>query len=164
MQPADRAEMARILVSLAEMKPGGKITPEALELWYSAMSAWTIEEFRAAAQHLMLHEEYFPNPWHFQQLRKAQRMTPGEGWAIALQHVRSGAYHAGPAIPEVERTVQAMGGWKVIAWSSVDALPFLEKRFASHYDQLTDVAETRQELPQLAHDNPVLGLLAEMKK
>jgi hypothetical protein len=164
MTPNDRAEMARILVSLAEMKPGGKITPEALELWFAAMSTWSIEEFRAAAQHLMLHEEYFPNPWHFQQLRKAQRMTPGEAWAIALQHVRSGAYHAGPAVPEVERAVQALGGWKIIAWSSVDALPFLEKRFASHYDQLADVAETRQELPQLAQDNPVRGLIEAIGK
>lgn len=164
MQPGDRAEMARILVSLAEMKPGGKITPEALELWYSAMSSWSIEEFRAAAQHLMLHEEYFPNPWHFQQLRKAQRMTPGEGWAIALQHVRSGSYHAGPAIPEVERAVQALGGWKVIAWSSVDSLPFLEKRFASHFDQLADIADAREELPQLARDNPVRGLIENMGK
>jgi hypothetical protein len=91
-------------------------------------------------------------------------MTPGEAWAIALQHVRSGSYHAGPAIPEVERAVQALGGWKVIAWSSVDALPFLEKRFASHYDQLADVAETRQELPQLAHDNPVRGLIGDIGK
>ena len=164
MQPGDRAEMARILVSLAEIKPGGKITPEALELWYAAMSGWSIEEFRAAAQHLMLHEEYFPNPWHFQQLRKAQRMTSGEAWAIALQHVRSGSYHAGPAIPEVERAVQALGGWKVIAWSTVDALPFLEKRFAQHYDQLAEVAEVRQELPQLAHDNPVLALIGDLKK
>lgn len=164
MQPADRAEMARILVSLAEMKPGGKITPEALELWYSAMSSWSIEEFRAAAHHLMLHEEYFPNPWHFAQLRKAQRMTSGEAWAIALQHVRAGAYHAGPAIPEVERAVQGLGGWKVIAWSSVDALPFLEKRFASHYDQLADVTDARQELPQLAHDNPVRGLIGTIGK
>lgn len=164
MQPADRAEMARILVSLAEIKPNGKITPEALELWYSAMSSWSIEEFRAAAQHLMLHEEYFPNPWHFQQLRKAQRMTPGEAWAIALQHVRSGAYHAGPAIPEVERTVKALGGWKVLAWSTVDSLPFLEKRFASHYDQLADVADAREELPQLAHDNPVRGLIGKVAK
>ena len=164
MQPADRAEMARILVSLAEVKPGGKITPESLELWYSAMSAWSIEEFRAAAQYLMLHEEYFPNPWHFQQLRKAQRMTPGEAWTIALQHVKSGAYHAGPAIPEVERAVQALGGWKIIAWSTIDALPFTEKRFALHYEQLADVAETRQELPALAHDNPVRALIGTIRK
>lgn len=156
--------MARILVSLAEVKPGGKITPESLELWYSAMSAWAIEEFRAAAQYLMLHEEYFPNPWHFQQLRKAQRMTPGEAWVIALQHVKSGAYHAGPAIPEVERAVQALGGWKIIAWSTIDALPFTEKRFALHYEQLADVAETRQELPALAHDNPVRALIGTIRK
>lgn len=164
MQPGDRAEMARILVSLAEIKPGGKITPEALELWYAAMSGWSIEEFRAAAQHLMLHEEYFPNPWHFQQLRKAQRMTSGEAWTIALQHVRSGTYHSSSATPEIERAVRALGGWKVIAWSTVDALPFLEKRFAQHYDQLAEVAEVRQELPQLAHDNPVLALIGDLKK
>ena len=164
MQPGDREEMARILVSLAEMKPGGKITAESLELWFQAMHRWSIEEFRAAAQHLMLHEEYFPNPWHFEQLRKAQRMTSGEAWAIALQHVRSGGYHNAKTEPEVERAVAAMGGWKVIAWSSVDSLPFLEKRFAAHYDQLADVAEVREQVSSLSHDNPVKGLLAGIAK
>lgn len=164
MQPGDREEMARILVSLAEMKPGAKITAESLELWFQAMQGWSIEEFRAAAQHLMLSEEYFPNPWHFAQLRKAQRMTSGEAWAIALQHVRSGNYHNAPSHPEVERAVTAMGGWKIIAWSTVDSLPFLEKRFAAHFDQLADVAQVREHVPALSNDNPVKGLLAGIAK
>ena len=162
MQESDRAEMARILVSLAEIKPGAKITPAGLELWFSSMADWTIEEFRDAAAHLMRHEQFFPNPWHFQQLRKqANTRTAGEAWAEALDHVRKGRHHHGvKASPDVERAVAAIGGWRAIGHTPEDELRFVEQRFSKHFAEIRDAVDVREEVPALAHDNPVRNLLS----
>ena len=149
MQQADKPEMVRILVGLAEMKPGGKITPEALDLWFLSLADWTLDEFRAAAVHLMKHAEFFPNPFHFEQLRKANRMTAGEAWAAAVQHAR-GAWRSGPAVPEVERAVQAIGGWMVLAHANIDSLQFIERRFTDAFADLETAVATREALPQIA--------------
>jgi hypothetical protein len=148
MQLEDRPEMARILVGLSQIKPGGKITPEALDIWWLAMQGWPIEEFRAAAIHLARSVEFFPSPWHFEQLRKAGGMTAGEAWAIALEHAK-GSYRAGPTVPQVERAVAAMGGWQVIARSNLDGLPFLERRFAEHFSEIESREDVREALPAI---------------
>jgi hypothetical protein len=166
MQHSDRAEMARILVALAELKPGGKITPEALDMWFGALTDWTIAEFRQAAQRLTLTEQFFPNPWHFQQLRQAaNRVTPGEAWALALEHVRKGHHRDGPAAPaDVDRAVRAIGGWQIIGHATDEDLRFLERRFTANYSEIREATDVREELPALARDNPVKALLAGMRR
>ena len=160
----DRPEMARILVSLAEIKPGAKITPAGLELWFAAMADWTIDEFREAAAHLMRHEEFFPNPWHFEQLRKqANAVTAGEAWAAALEHVRQGRHHyGGKSTPEIERAVRAIGGWRILGHTPEDELRHVERRFAQHFAEISEAADVREDLPALAADNPVRAVIGRL--
>lgn len=164
MLESDKPEMARILIALAEIKPGGKITPAALDLWFSAMADWTLAEFREAAGRLMRSEQFFPNPWHFEQLRKqAGAMTAGEAWAAALEHVRRGRHHyGGKAAPEIERAVRAIGGWRVLGHTPEDELRHVERRFAQHFAEISEAADVREDLPALAADNPVRAVIGRL--
>lgn len=146
MQSADRVEFARILTGLAAIKPNSKLTPEALEIWWNAMNDWTLEDFRSAASHLARSVEFMPSPFHFEQLRKAHEMTAGEAWAIAVDHAR-GAYRSVAAPTQVERTVRAMGGWQILAFSNTEALHFLERRFVQTFKELDNATDQRAALP-----------------
>src|SRR5690349_13020064 len=75
MQPADRKKFIEVLTGLAAMKPGGKLTPESIELFWNAMQDWALEDFVAAANHLARSHEFMPNPYHFEQLRRAGELT-----------------------------------------------------------------------------------------
>lgn len=163
MQPTDKPKFLAVLNGLAAIKPGAKITPESLDLYWSAMSAWTIEDFTAAANQLARTHEFFPNPYHFEQLRKAGRMTAGEAWAKVLEYARHGGFSvwdsgppseddpsARPADPRIDAAVRAIGGYSAIAMSKTDQTPFLERRFAEHYDSISEVEDVRVAVPCLA--------------
>jgi hypothetical protein len=164
MQPNDKPQFLAVLNGLAAIKPGAKITTEGLNLWWSAFENWTIEEFREAAAHLAKSSEFMPNPYHFEQLRKAGRMTSGEAWAKVLEYVRGGGYHQWdcglptwnkdhPQLtdPLILAAVRAIGGFDAIAMSKTDQTPFLERRFAEHYDAISDVEDVRESVPRIAN-------------
>lgn len=157
MEPSEKAEMARVLVGLAQIKPGGKITQESLDIWWLAMQDWSLDEFREAATHLAKTVEFFPSPYHFEQLRQSKSMTAGEAWAVALKHA-AGAWRAGPSVPEIERAVASMGGWRSIAMASTDSLAFVEKRFIDAFKELTERTESREALMALPGSNQPKGL------
>jgi hypothetical protein len=158
MLPADRKDFLKILNGLAAIKPGAKLIPEALEMWWAAMEAWSLDEFKQAASHLARSIEFMPSPYHFEQLRKAGRSTPGEAWASVLRYVRNDWSPLGPIVnggtPEpqdelVKRTVAAVGGYRAIAQSNTESTHFLERRFCEHYESIQDAHEVREALPQL---------------
>lgn len=120
-----------------------------LDAYWLALRDWPLAEFEQAAGHLMRSARFMPRPADFTDLRKAARMTSSEAFAVALQHGR-GAWRAGPAVPEVERAVQGIGGWLLIAHATTDNLRFLERRFADAYAELEGRDEIRDALPQIA--------------
>lgn len=151
MTPADKPEFVKIIVGLAALKPGKPLTDEGVVLFWSAMQDWSIEEFRAAANHLAKSVEFMPNPYHFEQLRKASEPTPGEAWA----QVRGKLKHIGPhdrvsISPRIDRVVAAMGGYHALAMSNSDAMPFREKRFAELWEEMGEADEIRAALPSVA--------------
>lgn len=151
MLPADRTEMVRTLVGLSTIKPGSKLTPEGLDVWWMAMQHWALDEFKQAAAHLARTAEFMPSPFHFEQLRKAGRPTAGEAFAVAVSHAASGNWRTGGCgRPDVDRAVQAIGGYVQIAMSDEDKLHFLERRFADHYEAMTDAEDTREAVPLIA--------------
>jgi hypothetical protein len=157
MLPAEKPEMVRILAGLATIKPGAKLTPEAYEVWWMAMQHWPLDEFKAAAAHLARTSEFMPSPYHFEQLRKANRPTSGEAFAEAVQHAASGAWRAGgTGDPLIDQAVRALGGFRVIAMCEEDKLPFLERRFAEHFESITDAEVVRYSLPDLTPDRPAI--------
>lgn len=163
MQPHDRREFLEILNGLAAIKPGGKIAKEALSIWWGAMQNWTLEEFRAAANHLASAVEFMPSPYHFAQLRKAGRLTAAEAWerarkACGTAIVCGQVTHNGTCDDVlIDAAVRGIGGYGVIAMTDTDKLPFLERRFAEHYATLEDATDTREALPQLTSGAPRLS-------
>ncbi|MCP5328572.1 MAG: hypothetical protein H7A18_09530 [Sinobacteraceae bacterium] len=145
-----------MLNGLAAIKPGAKLTPEALDVWWAAMRGWSLAEFREAAAHLAKSVEFMPSPFHFEQLRKASRPTTAEAFAIARRASR-GANQCGRITnnvssgdPIIDKAVDGFGGYGVIAMCDSDKLHFLERRFAEHYETAQDTEEVRAALPNLA--------------
>ena len=150
MLPPEKPEFLKILNGLASIKPGAKLSPEGLSVWWLALREWTLEEFRAAASHLAKSVEFMPSPFHFERLRYATRPTAGEAFAKAVKHAASSAYREGMlGEPVTDAAVSALGGYRVIAMCDVDKLPFLERRFCEHYEAIQDAQEVRDELPML---------------
>lgn len=153
MHPTDRSEFVRVLNGLAAIK-GKDLTPEALSLWWSAMLRWSIEDFKAAASHLVSACQFMPSPYDFEQLRKAGEPTPGEAW----ERVLSGA-RLEPG-SRTERAARIVGGQYAIRHANVEKdLPFIERRFKEAYEDLSDVDHVREALPQIACADEVKRLV-----
>lgn len=157
MKPSDREKFLEIVVGFAELK-GKQLSAPALELYWNAMQAWSIEDFNAAAAHLISTCKFMPTPADFHQLRKAGRMTAGEAWAMAKsswwtgnRNVVTGEYSGSSSGDDlVDLTVRMIGGYTVLARSTDEQLGFLERRFCEHYEALEDRVEAREAVPQIA--------------
>jgi hypothetical protein len=148
MQADDFTRFRAVLAGLSKVYER-ELDGPLLDAYWLALRDWPLAEFEQAAGHLLAHSRFMPRPTDFTDLRKAGRMTAGEAWAAALQHAR-GAWRAGPAVPEVERAVQAIGGWPVIAGAYADSLQFLERRFVDAFRELEQRVEIREQLPAIA--------------
>jgi hypothetical protein len=153
MKPTDRKAFLEVVVGFAELK-GKQLSAPALELYWRAMQGWELAAFRAAAEQLIRTCEFMPTPKDFEDLRKAGELTAGEAWAMVLDHVRSGFYRDVPEIfadqPRIEAAVRAIGGFNAIAMSRTDQTPFLERRFAEHYEAISEREDIREAVPQIA--------------
>ena len=151
MKNEDRMAFVEVVVGFAELK-GKALSGPALELYWRAMEHWDLEDFRTAAAQLLRTCEFMPTPADFEKLRKAGRNTAGEAFHEAVQWCASSAYRNGPhPDPIVNACVRAIGGYQVIAMAEADRLPFLERRFAEHFEHISDAMDTREEVPQLAY-------------
>ena len=167
MRTIDKPEFVRILMGLSSIKPGKPMTPEGLDMYWAAMrQEWGIGEFREAAGHLAGTCEFMPNPYHFEQLRKAARPTAGEAWSTVLGWAASGSYRDCDSCgdPIIDRAVKAMGGYRAIAMHDEDKQHFAERRFADHYESMQDADTVRNALPFITRPalngpQPVAGLL-----
>lgn len=159
MTPQDRKAFIEVVIGFAELK-GKQLSAPALELYWRSLQHWPLEEFKVAAEHLLRTCEFMPLPKDFEMLRKAGRPTAGESWAAVLEFVRS-SYSPnfptrlpvrGPlADPLVQRAVNAVGGFRAVAMSDVNATQFLEKRFCEHFETVQDCDDVRVALPQIAY-------------
>lgn len=166
MQNSDKPQFLAVLNGLASVKPGAKLTPESLDVWWASFADWTIEEFRSAAAHLAKSQEFFPNPFHFEQLRKATRLAAGEAFHKAMQIARhcSRYERATSGDPVIDAAAQACGGYFAMGMQETEKLGFLERRFAEHYSAIEDREETRQALPQLAGSFGLAKLVNDLEK
>lgn len=133
-----------------------------LDAYWLALTDWELPEFEAAAARLMKTEEFLPKPVAFNNLRKAGRPTGGEAWTRVLDYARHGYSANGlpwlksnspePDDPLIRRAVAAIGGYGAIAMSDTSKTSFLERRFCEHFEQMQDVEETREAVPEIAFD------------
>lgn len=144
MHPTDRTEFVRVLNGLAAIK-GKDLTPEALSLWWAAMSRWSLEDFKAAASHLVTSCQFMPSPYNFEQLKRAGDLTAGEAWELVLNGAK---LEPGS---RAERAARIVGGQYAIRHANVEKeLPFVARRFKEAYEELSDVDSVRQSVPQIA--------------
>ncbi len=160
MIESDKPMFVAALTELAMLKPGAKLTPEAYAAWWNAMQDWELDEFRSACARLRDSMEFMPNPFHFEQLRKAGRLTAGEAWARVREAARNG--ERCPNDSRVQMAVRALGGIDAIGRTNSDQMQFLERRFAEHYEQICDVSETRKAVPMLTQDRSMAKLLKQL--
>lgn len=161
MTDADEVGFVAALAELASLKPGANLTPQAYVAWWNSMRGdWTLDEFRAACAHLRDAMEFMPNPYHFNQLRKASRPTAGEAWNKAIASCRTAwtptGFRGGTSgDPLIDQAVRALGGYSKIAQCDDDSLHWLEKRFAEIYESMQDAEDVRGALPQIAGPSQV---------
>lgn len=156
MRPDDRKAFLEIVIGFAELK-GKQLSAPALELFWNAMQHWSIEDFRAAANHLVGTCQFMPTPKDFEALRRAQRPSADEAWLKArksLQWTVNGYVEAPGIDPLVAKTLRSIGGANALAMCDEDKLHFLERRFTQVYESLQDSGDTRAALPQLAGPRP----------
>jgi hypothetical protein len=154
VQPTDRVEFVTILNGLSLSKPGGaRLLPEALTMWWNSMQDWSIEDFRAAANHLARSVEFMPSQYHFDQLRKAGQPTSGEAFERARQIVRRlfpreyASHQSGDA--RLDAAVRACGGYEALAMCTTENIGYFERRFAEHFESISDAEAVREVLPDL---------------
>lgn len=163
MTPTDRQAFIEVVIGFAEIK-GRTLSVPALELYWRSLQHWPIDAFRAAAEQLVRTCKFMPGPDDFENLRKAGRATSGEAWERARKASGSAIQcgqvtHNGTCGDElIDRSVRAIGGYGAIAMCDTDKLPFLERRFAEHYEQIQGVEDVREAVPQVAYsgDRPKL--------
>ena len=164
MTPDDRKAFAEVIIGFAELK-GRKLSSASIELYWRSLQHWPIAAFRSAAEQLIRTCEFMPGPKDFEDLRKAGRPTPGEAWERARRAsgtaIQCGRItHNGTCGDElIDRAVRAIGGYGVIAMTDTDKLPFLERRFAEHYDAIRDADDVREAVPQIAYSQITSKLL-----
>lgn len=151
MQPNDRKPFLEIVVGLAELK-GKQLSAPGLELYWNAMQAWDLADFRRAANELVRTCTFMPNPSDFEALRKAAcELDTEQAWRMALAGVRTAytprGYTGGTSGNEaVDRAVRTIGGYGAIAMCDEGKLHFLERRFAEAYGTVTEKASAQAAL------------------
>jgi hypothetical protein len=151
MTPADLDRFGEAIRGLAAMH-GRDVTDSLVQLYWSRLKHWPLEEFLAAATHL-LGAQFMPKAHDFEQIRKASLPTAAEAWTKVLRHIE-GAYRTGRGLDDggvIDRAVESLGGYRSLAHRAQEYLPIDERRFAEHFDQLLDVMAVRQALPNLSN-------------
>lgn len=134
---------------------GSDIDRVTLDVYWLALSDWTLEEFEAAVAHLLRNSRFMPRPAEFNALKKAGKFTAAEAWDAILQHCK-GAYRDGTGIDNggpVDLAVRGIGGYRAIAMHDLDYLPILQRQFADRFAELEDVMAIRHSVPQLVDQN-----------
>lgn len=156
MLPTEREDFVKALNALATMKPGvAKLTREQIGIWWHAMEAWSLNDFKAACAHLVKSMEFMPSPYHFERLRRAGDLTGPEAWTMVLNGV---ALEPGSRIA---RAAAAVGGQYHVRHADLSRdVPHIQRRFLEAYEELSDVDFVRSALPQIAGDGARVALRA----
>lgn len=139
MKPDDKADFLRIMNGMAAVF-GGQITPEALDVWWSAFAGWSVHEFTHAASAAVTRCKFMPRPADLYEVRKASRPTPGEAWEIAGQ--------GKDVLADKAFSIATQG--RYFGHIQYDEHPWIQKRFLELYAQLVEVDDARSSAPQLA--------------
>lgn len=146
----DFDEFCEVVVGFAELK-GKQLSPAALKLYFRAVQSWDLQEFKAAAEHLLCTSEFMPTPKNFTDLRNAGKPTAHEAWETAFANCTSWRTGDSKAGELIDRVVRSIGGYRAIAMADQERdLPHIQRRFLEAYEDLSKVEPARQAVPQIA--------------
>ena len=154
MSPTDGQRFRDLLRGMARAL-GSDIDTVTLDVYWLALSDWTIAEFETAVAHLLRNSKFMPRPAEFTALKKAGKFTAAEAWDAVLEHCK-GAYRDGSGIDNggpVDMAVRGIGGYRAVAMHDLDYLPILQRQFADRFAELDDVMQIRDSVPQLVDQN-----------
>ena len=154
MNSSDRPEFVEILNGLAAIRRVD-LTKEVYEIWWRAMKDWSIGAFREAASYLLKNCQFMPTPYDFEQLRKESETSASEAWSLASQHADGNWRHGLLGDALIDRAVASLGGYRVIALTSMEKLGFIERRFKDTYNDLCCTDSVRKALPDLTEQDIV---------
>jgi hypothetical protein len=160
MQSTDFERFHALLIGMGELY-GKDISTPLLDAYWVSLRDWELADFESACGHLMAHATFMPRPAEFTALRQAGRETAGEIFAGIRRYIEYSPYGytlAANTPRAVAAAIRAMGGADAYAMCDVDKLPFLEKRFCQHYEEIIEHEETREELPKIAYGKDSLQL------
>ena len=160
MQATDFERFRVLMLGMGELY-GKEISGPLLDAYWVALRGWEIKDFEAGCAHLMGTATFMPRPADFTALRKAGRETAGEVFAGIRQYLRytPNGYLLQPGTPRaIANSILAMGGPNAYAMCDEEKLPFLERRFCEHYEQIRESEDTREAVPQIAYGDESLQL------
>lgn len=149
MIEADREQFAQVVMGMALLY-GQKPSLMSTEIFFDSMQDWDIRDFKVAAARLMKICEFMPRPKDFEKLKAAGKETAGEAFGTVRKWLKYSplGYTLEPGTPRnIAAAIQACGGANAIAMCTIEGLPFLEKRFTQHFNEISGVNETRAALP-----------------
>lgn len=161
MEATDKKAFAETINGMAAIY-SKQLSREQLTVYWNAIRDWDISAFQEAANHLMKTCEFFPKPYDFEQVRRLNRLSAYEAWNIAIAHASGGwrtSRYSGNN--DVDRAIHSIGGYEALAMAPESQHQFLSKRFVDAYENLTDMAETREALPSFS-ENVRIGGAASM--
>ncbi len=148
MKQSDFVRFREVLAGMSELYQRELSNP-LLDVYWMALKTWSLEDFQSAASHLMATATFMPRPSDFTSLKRSGEPTAGEAWAQVIEYVSNRS----KVIPNgrIERAVKSVGGFYAIGHANIEtSLPHIERRFKESYEELCDVEETRNQLPQIA--------------
>jgi hypothetical protein len=160
MQPSDLIEFTKTVNAMALMKKSG-VTADVMELWWGIFADWTLADFQAAAYRLLKTQTFMPQPNEFEALRRAGEQSAGEAFATVKHWAvySPNGYTLNAATPrKLLSAIAAMGGINAYMMADSDKLPFLEKRFCLHFEEIGERMDTRDALPQIAYGSEPLKI------
>lgn len=150
MQPNDFGRFRNVLAGMAELYQR-ELSPALMDAYWLALKAWPLEDFEAAAAHLMASQQFMPRPADFTALRKAGQMTGGEAWDAALRACIGWRYGEVSVDPVIDRVVRMIGGYQHLAMEPLETQHFTRNKFLELYEEQAQVVEVREALPALTY-------------
>lgn len=153
---ATKAEIRRVLVTVAAAYPRSALTKATIEVWCRILADLPVRAVEAAALlYLGQAHEFFPFPGQIRQtafdlLELGQELTAPEAWAeVRAEISRVGCYDAPRfSSPVVGKAVESVGGWKYLCLSE-EPVPD-RARFYQAFETLSRRArDERRMLPEV---------------
>lgn len=167
MQRATFERQLRILSSAWPKQ--GELTPDRMAAYWIALSDLNDAVFEMAVARVLKQATFFPAPSEIRStaagiLSEAGLMPvePESAWIQVLKIVRRWPVRDLELDPNIKRAVDDIGGFRMIAMSSDDEIPFHRKAFLASYSEYrrrvieTDARLMAQGLP--AGENDIISL------